>query len=52
MEMAGCHEIFQDKTTRTLDSRPELDRRLFLIRPRDTVMVSCFYRLGRSRIIL
>ncbi len=49
LEKAGCHEIFQEKITGTLASRPELDRMLSLIRPGDTVMVSRFFRLGRSR---
>jgi len=49
LEKAGCHKIFQEKITGTLASRPELDRMLSLIRPGDTVMVSRFFRLGRSR---
>jgi DNA invertase Pin-like site-specific DNA recombinase len=51
LEKAGCDEIFQEKISGTLASRPELDRMLALIRPGDMVMVSRFFRLGRSKII-
>ena len=48
LEKAGCHRIFAEKITGTATTRPELDNLLKYVRPGDTVIVSRFFRLGRS----
>ena len=48
LEAAGCVKIFTDKTSGTLDRRPQLDRLLDQLRPGDTVVVWRLDRLGRS----
>ena len=47
-----CDRIFQDKISGTTHSRPALDELLSCVREGDTVVVSRFNRLGRSRIHL
>ena len=49
LQRAGCDEIFQDRITGLSTSRPALDQMVSQLRPGDTVMVSRFFRLGRSR---
>lgn len=44
-----CDRIFQDKITGISTQRPALDEMLSLLREGDTVVVSRFFRLGRSR---
>jgi DNA invertase Pin-like site-specific DNA recombinase len=48
LEAAGCVKTFTDKTSGTLDRRPQLDRLLDQLRPGDTVVVWRLDRLGRS----
>ncbi|TDB63313.1 recombinase family protein [Arundinibacter roseus] len=45
----GCHRIFQEKISGLATQRPALDEMLSLLREGDTVVVSRFSRLGRSR---
>ena len=45
---AGCIKTFTDKTSGSLDRRPQLDRLLDQLRPGDTVVVWRLDRLGRS----
>ncbi|MPR37198.1 recombinase family protein [Salmonirosea aquatica] len=45
----GCDRIFQEKISGLSVQRPALDKMLSLLRPGDTVVVSRFSRLGRSR---
>ena len=45
----GCTRIFQDKISGLTHSRPALDELLSYVREGDTVIVSRFNRLGRSR---
>ncbi|MVM30458.1 recombinase family protein [Spirosoma sp. HMF4905] len=49
LQRAGCQEIFHDKITGMSTSRPALDELLTKLRAGDTVLVACFFRLGRSR---
>lgn len=49
LEKYGCDEIFQDKISGTLTSRPALDEMISKLREGDTVVVARFFRLGRSR---
>jgi len=49
LKKAGCDEIFEDKASGMLTSRPALDDLQAKLRPGDTVMVARFFRLGRSR---
>lgn len=49
LQRAGCDEIFQDRITGLSTSRPALDQMVSQLRPGDMVMVSRFFRLGRSR---
>jgi DNA invertase Pin-like site-specific DNA recombinase len=48
LKAAGCLKVFTDKTSGSLDSRPQLDRLLDQLRPSDTVVVWRLDRLGRS----
>ena len=48
LKAAGCIKVFTDKTSGTLDRRPQLDRLLDQLRPGDTVVVWRLDRLGRS----
>jgi DNA invertase Pin-like site-specific DNA recombinase len=48
LNAAGCVKTFTDKTSGTLDRRPQLDRLLDQLRPGDTVVVWRLDRLGRS----
>ncbi|MFJ2352683.1 recombinase family protein [Glutamicibacter sp. NPDC087673] len=45
---AGCHRIFTDTASGSLESRPELDKLLDQIRPGDTLVAWRLDRLGRS----
>lgn len=49
LEGAGCQRIFQDKITAISLKRPALDELLSQLRPGDTIIVACFFRLGRNR---
>jgi len=49
LEKYGCHKIFQEKISGLSVHRPQLDEMLSLLREGDTVVVSRFFRLGRSR---
>lgn len=49
LQKHGCDRIFQDKISGTAHSRPALDELLSYVREGDTVVVSRFNRLGRSR---
>lgn len=49
LEKYGCDRIFQDKISGLSTQRPALDEMLALLREGDTVVVSRFNRLGRSR---
>ena len=49
LQKHGCDRIFQDKISGTAHSRPALDELLSYVRGGDTVVVSRFNRLGRSR---
>jgi DNA invertase Pin-like site-specific DNA recombinase len=49
LEKFGCDRIFQEKVSGLLVQRPQLDEMLSLLREGDTVVVSRFFRLGRSR---
>ncbi|NRD81011.1 recombinase family protein [Bacillus sp. BRMEA1] len=44
----NCNEILTEKMTGTKTNRPELNRLKDKLRPRDTVVVESFSRLGRS----
>lgn len=44
----GCYWIFTDTASRSLESRPELDKLLDQLRPGDTLVVWRLDRLGRS----
>jgi hypothetical protein len=44
----GCKQLFVDKASGSLDSRPALDAMLDQLRPGDTVVVWRLDRLGRS----
>lgn len=48
LKKENCNEILTEKVTGTKASRPELDRLKDKLRPRDTVIVESFSRLGRS----
>jgi DNA invertase Pin-like site-specific DNA recombinase len=45
----GCDKIFQEKISGLSVQRPKLDEMLSVLRQGDTVVVSRFFRLGRSR---
>jgi DNA invertase Pin-like site-specific DNA recombinase len=45
---AGCEQIFTDKATGKLAHRPELDKCLAYLRPRDVLVVTRMSRLMRS----
>lgn len=45
----GCDKIFQEKISGLSVQRPKLDEMLSILREGDTVVVSRFFRLGRSR---
>ena len=49
LQKHGCDRIFQDKISGTIQSRPALDELLLCVREGDTIVVSRFNRLGRSR---
>lgn len=49
LQKYGCDRIFQEKISGLSVQRPALDEMLTLLRPGDTVVVSRFTRLGRSR---
>lgn len=49
LQRHGCDRIFEEKITGMARQRPALDEMLALLRPGDTVVVSRFIRLGRSR---
>lgn len=49
LQKYGCDEIFKDKITGVLTTRPALDDMLSKLREGDTVVVARFFRLGRSR---
>lgn len=49
LQKHGCDRIFQDKISGTAHSRSALDELLSYVRGGDTVVVSRFNRLGRSR---
>jgi len=49
LERYGCDKIFQEKISGLSVQRPKLDEMLSLLREGDTVVVSRFFRLGRSR---
>lgn len=48
LQSAGCVKVFTDHASGALDSRPQLDRLLDQLRPKDTVVVWRLDRLGRS----
>jgi DNA invertase Pin-like site-specific DNA recombinase len=45
---AGCAQVFIDKASGKLASRPELDKALMVARPGDQLVVTKLDRLGRS----
>ncbi len=49
LQKFGCHRIFQENISGMATHRPALDEMLSLLREGDTVVVSRFSRLGRSR---
>lgn len=49
LQKFGCDRIFQEKISGLSVQRPVLDEMLALLRSGDTVVVSRFTRLGRSR---
>ena len=49
LQKYGCDRIFQKKISGLATQRPALDEMLSLLRQGDTVVVSRFNRLGRSR---
>lgn len=49
LQKFGCDRIFQEKISGLSVQRPALDEMLGLLRSGDTVVVSRFSRLGRSR---
>ncbi|TDB58546.1 recombinase family protein [Arundinibacter roseus] len=49
LQKFGCDRIFQEKISGLSVQRPALDEMLSLLREGDTVVVSRFNRLGRSR---
>ena len=49
LQRHGCDRIFEEKITGMATQRPALDEMLSLLRAGDTVVVSRFNRLGRSR---
>ncbi|GAB3162547.1 recombinase family protein [Telluribacter humicola] len=49
LQKYGCDRIFQEKISGLSVQRPALDEMLSLLREGDTVVVSRFTRLGRSR---
>lgn len=49
LQRYGCDKIFQEKISGLSIQRPALDEMLSLLREGDTVVVSRFNRLGRSR---
>ncbi|TDB57960.1 recombinase family protein [Arundinibacter roseus] len=49
LQKFGCDRIFQEKISGLSVQRPALDEMLLLLREGDTVIVSRFNRLGRSR---
>lgn len=49
LQKFGCDRIFQEKITGMATQRPALDELLSLVRSGDTIVVSRFSRLGRSR---
>lgn len=49
LQKCGCDRIFQEKISGLSVQRPALDKMLSLLREGDTVVVSRFNRLGRSR---
>ena len=48
LNAAGCHRVFVDTISGSLERRPELDRLLDQLRPGDTLVVWRLDRLGRS----
>src|SRR3984957_15649847 len=48
LKAAGCIKVFTDKTSGSLERRPQLDRLLDQLRPGDTIVVWRLDRLGRS----
>lgn len=48
LKAAGCIKVLTDKASGSLDRRPQLDRLLDQLRPRDTLVVWRLDRLGRS----
>ncbi|MBU1820813.1 MAG: recombinase family protein [Bacteroidetes bacterium] len=49
LQKYGCDRIFQEKISGLSVQRPALDEMLSLLREGDTIIVSRFNRLGRSR---
>lgn len=49
LQKFGCHRIFQEKISGLAMQRPALDEMISMLREGDTVVVSRFSRLGRSR---
>ena len=49
LQKFGCDRVFQEKISGLSVQRPALDEMLTLLRAGDTVVVSRFSRLGRSR---
>ncbi|MBE9461937.1 recombinase family protein [Dyadobacter subterraneus] len=49
LEKFGCDKIYQEKISGLSVKRPQLDEMMAILREGDTVVVSRFSRLGRSR---
>jgi DNA invertase Pin-like site-specific DNA recombinase len=47
-QLTDCDEVFVEKISGTMASRPQLDRMISKLRPGDVVKVESFSRLGRS----